>query len=68
MEIKQRILTDKSVLEKYYVLENYFEKTISKKEAKSAAQIIEHYVSGEVIKNIKKLSILKNGRYSSNET
>jgi len=59
VEIKQRILTDKSILEKYYVLGNYFEKTRSKIEAQSAAHILEHYVSGEVINNIKKLSILK---------
>jgi Mn-dependent DtxR family transcriptional regulator len=49
----------KNILEKHFVLENYFEKTGSKIEAHTAAHILEHYVSGEVINNIKKLSTLK---------
>lgn len=49
----------KNILKKHFVLENYFEKTGSKIEAHTAAHILEHYVSGEVINNIKKLSTLK---------
>jgi len=49
----------KTILEKHLVLEDYFEKTRSKIEAHTAAHIIEHYVSREVINNIKKLSTLK---------
>ena len=51
----------KIILEKHLVLENYFEKTESKIEPHIAAHIIEHYISGEVINNIKKLSTLKKG-------
>ncbi|MFX1537724.1 MAG: metal-dependent transcriptional regulator [Promethearchaeota archaeon] len=51
----------KTILEKHLVLEDYFEKTRSKIEAHTAAHIIEHYVSGEVINYIKKLSTLKKG-------
>jgi len=49
----------KNILKKHFVLVNYFEKTRSKIEAHTAAHILEHYVSGEVINNIKKLSTLK---------
>jgi Mn-dependent DtxR family transcriptional regulator len=49
----------KNILKKHFVLENYFEKTRSKLEAHTTAHILEHYVSGEVINNIKKLSTLK---------
>jgi len=49
----------KIILKKHFVLEDYFEKTRSKIEAHTAAQILEHYVSGEVVNNIKKLSTLK---------
>jgi len=49
----------KNILKKHFVLENYFEKTRSKLEAHTKAHILEHYVSGEVINNIKKLSTLK---------
>jgi Mn-dependent DtxR family transcriptional regulator len=49
----------KKILEKHFVLENYFEKIGSKIEAHTAAHILEHYVSGEVINNIKELSTLK---------
>ncbi|MBN1644553.1 FeoA domain-containing protein [Candidatus Woesearchaeota archaeon] len=51
----------KTILEKHLALENYFEKTESKIEPHTAAHIIEHYVSREVISNIKKLSNLKKG-------
>ena len=49
----------KNILKKHFVLVNYFEKTRSKIEAHTAAHILEHYVSGEVINNISKLSTLK---------
>lgn len=49
----------KIILKKHFVLEDYFEKTRSKIEAHTAAHILEHYVSGEVVNNIKKLSTLK---------
>ena len=49
----------KNILRKHSVLENYSEKTESKIEAHTAAHILEHYVSREVINNIKKLSTLK---------
>jgi Mn-dependent DtxR family transcriptional regulator/Fe2+ transport system protein FeoA len=51
----------KIILEKHLVLENYFRKTESKIEPHTAAHIVEHYVSREVINNIKKLAILKKG-------
>ena len=50
----------KSILKKHSVLEDYFRKTRSKIEAHTAAHILEHYVSGEVINRIRKLSTLKN--------
>jgi len=49
----------RNILKKYFVLEKYFEKTRSKIEAHAAADILEHYVSREVINNIKKLATLK---------
>jgi len=49
----------KNILDKHFVLEDYLEKTGSKIGAHTAANILEHYVSGEVINNIKKLSTLK---------
>lgn len=49
----------KTVLEAHFILEDYFRKTSSKIEAHTAAHILEHYVSEEVINNIKKLSTLK---------
>jgi len=51
----------KTIFEKHLVLENYFKKTRSTIEAHTAAHIIEHYISGEVINNIKKLATLKKG-------
>ena len=47
------------ILRKHLILEDYFRKIRSKKEAYKAASILEHYVSMEVIDNIKKLSTLK---------
>jgi Mn-dependent DtxR family transcriptional regulator len=49
----------KTILEKHLVLEDYFGQTKSKIDAHTAAHLIEHYVSREVINNIKKLSTLK---------
>jgi len=49
----------KTILEKHLILEDYFKKNRRKIEAHTAAHIIEHYVSREVINNIKKLSTLK---------
>ena len=49
----------RNILKKHFALENYFGKTRSKIEAHATAHILEHYVSREVIDNIKKLSILR---------
>jgi Mn-dependent DtxR family transcriptional regulator len=49
----------KTILEQHLVLEDYFEKMESEIDAHTAAHIIEHYVSREVINNIKKMSTLK---------
>jgi Mn-dependent DtxR family transcriptional regulator len=49
----------KDILRKHFVLENYFKKTSSEKVAHRKAHILEHYISEEVIKNIKKLYTLK---------
>ena len=51
--------TAKTILENHLVLEDYFGKTESEIDAHTAAHLIEHYVSREVINNIKKLSTLK---------
>jgi len=49
----------KDIVRKHFVIEDYFGKTRSKKEAYKAASVLEHYISMEVIDNIKKLSTLK---------
>lgn len=49
----------RNILKKHFALENYFRKTRSKIEAHTTAHILEHYVSREVIDNIKKLSTLR---------
>ncbi|MGB3478053.1 MAG: FeoA domain-containing protein [bacterium] len=49
----------KAILRKHSVFEGYFERTKTKKEAHEIAHILEHYVSEEVINNIKKLSTFK---------
>ena len=49
----------RNIVKKYLVLENYFKKTRNEEEAHEVAHILEHYVSEEVIKNIKKLSTFK---------
>jgi Mn-dependent DtxR family transcriptional regulator len=46
-------------VKKHSIIENYFKRTKSKKIAWKAASILEHYVSMEVIDNIKKLSTLE---------
>jgi Mn-dependent DtxR family transcriptional regulator len=51
--------TAKTILENHLLFEDYFEKTESEIDAHVAANIVEHYVSREVINNIKKLSTLK---------
>jgi len=49
----------KDIIEKHMVVENYFKKTRDEKEAHQAAHILEHYISKEAIKNIKKLSTFR---------
>jgi len=49
----------KDIIEKHLVLENYFKATRSEREAHRAAHLLEHYVSGQVIDNIKRMSTLK---------
>jgi len=49
----------KDILKKHLVLENYFKETLDEKVAHRKAHILEHYISEEVIENIKKLRTLK---------
>ncbi len=49
----------KDIVKKHLALEDYFKRTKSEKDAHEASNIFEHYVSEEVIKNIKKLSTFK---------
>lgn len=49
----------KNILKRHLILENYFKETRSGEEAHRAAHILEHYISEEVIDNIKKLSTLR---------
>ena len=49
----------KNILKKHFVFENYFKKIRTEKDAHEMAHILEHYVSEEVINNIKKLSTFK---------
>lgn len=53
----------KDIVKKHHALENYFkEKKRSEREAHQAAHIIEHYISEEVLNNVKKiLSLNKEG-------
>lgn len=44
------------IVKKHIFIENYFRETRSREEAREAADILEHYVSEEVIDNIKELS------------
>lgn len=50
----------KYFLNKHFLLENYFNKRRSQKEAHKTTDLLEHYLSEEVIDNIKMLSTLKN--------
>jgi Mn-dependent DtxR family transcriptional regulator len=47
------------IIKKHTVLEDYFKRTKSEKRAWKEASVLEHYVSMEVIDNIKKLSTLR---------
>jgi len=49
----------KTILRKHVVLENYFMKTKSTIDPHIAANVIEHYISMEVINNLKKMSTLR---------
>ena len=49
----------KDILKKHLIFENYFKKSRTENEARKMANILEHYVSKEVLNNIKKLSTLK---------
>lgn len=49
----------KDIVKKHLILENYLKETRSEREAHQAAHLLEHYVSAEVINNIKKLSTIK---------
>jgi len=48
-----------SILEKHLTVERYLKKARSEGEAHEAAHILEHYISQEVVDNIKELSTLK---------
>ena len=47
------------VFKKHLIIENYFRGTRNDKEAHNLADFLEHYVSEEVVKNLKLLSMLK---------
>ena len=49
----------KDILKKHLVFEDYFKKTRTEEEAHKIAHILEHYVSKEVLNNIKRLSTFK---------
>ena len=49
----------KDILRKYLVLENYFKRIRTEKEAHEIGHILEHYVSKEVFNNIKNCLRLK---------
>ena len=49
----------KGILKKHLAFEQYLKKTKSEGEAHEAADILEHYISQEVIDNIKRLSTFK---------
>ena len=49
----------REIIKKHLILERYFKKKMSKREAVKRTNILEHYISMEVINNIKKLSTLK---------
>jgi DtxR family Mn-dependent transcriptional regulator len=49
----------KEIVKRHRILEDYLEKTESERGAHETADILEHYISKEVIEHIKKLSTLK---------
>ena len=49
------------IVRKHIFIENYFKETRSGEEAHEAAHILEHYVSQEVIDNLKELSTFRKG-------
>ena len=48
-----------NILRKHLVIENYFKKIVTEKEVHEKANLLEHYISEEVINNIKELSTFK---------
>lgn len=56
---KQGRVNAESIIKKHAILEDYFKEKRGSKEAHKAADIIEHYISVEVLNNIKELSTLK---------
>ena len=50
----------KDILNKHLICENYFKQSKSEAKAHEMAHILEHYVSYEVINNMKKISTFKN--------
>ena len=50
----------RDIVKKHLVIENYFRETKNERNAHKAAHILEHYISKEVIDNLKKLSTFKN--------
>ncbi len=48
-----------NILKKHLVIEKYFEDLKSKKEAHRISNLIEHYISEEVMENLEKLSTFK---------
>jgi Mn-dependent DtxR family transcriptional regulator/Fe2+ transport system protein FeoA len=56
-----------AIAKKHLILENYFAEIKDGKEAYKKASILEHYVSMEVIDNIKKLSTLRDESISLSE-
>jgi len=49
----------KDIIKKHFILEEYFKKRMSGREAIKATNILEHYISTEVVDVIKKLSTFK---------
>ena len=49
----------KDIVKKHLVIENYFKRGRSKREAHRSAHLLEHYISEGVIKNLKKMLTLK---------
>ena len=56
---KNGLAEAKDIVKKHLVLENYFKETRSEREADQVTELLEHYVSEEVIYNIEKLFTLK---------